>query len=176
MRAKAVSLTAVVVACLLGGPAASASSPEVGHFSGQETFGPQVITDLPCLEGKEFTATGGVSFRGTFVNSDGFFHFSGTNRFFATLVPVDGQGPTYVEGGNVEKNNFTARAVPAGVQINQTNIINDQFLGYEDGKLVTTATVRVHEVHHFVGVDTNGDDIPDEFKVSVNIDDVSCPG
>jgi hypothetical protein len=65
--------------------------------------------------------------------------------------------------------------VAARVQINQTNIINDQFLGYVDGKLVTTATVRVHEVQHFVGLDTNGDNIPDVFEVSVTIDNVSCP-
>jgi hypothetical protein len=40
---------------------------------------------------------------------------------------------------------------------------------------VTPATIRIHEVEHFRGVDTDGDNGPDEFKVSVVIDDVSCP-
>jgi hypothetical protein len=170
------SLAGVLVACALGGTAAASPAPEVGHFSGVDTFGPGIVTDLPCLEGTEFVGTGSEVFRGTFVNSEGFFHFSGTNLFSATLVPVSGEGPTYVEGGNVEKINFTARAVPAGVAINSTNIINDQFIGYVDGKRVTTATIRVHEVQHFVGVDTDGDNVPDVFTVSVTVDRVSCPG
>jgi hypothetical protein len=169
------SLAGVIVACGLGGSAAAAP-PEVGHFSGVDTFGPDLVTDLPCLEGTEFIGTGSEIFRGSFVNSEDYFHFSGTNRFTATLVPVSGEGPTYVEGGNVEKINFTARAVPAGERINSTNIINDQFIGYVDGKRVTTATIRIHEVEHFVGVDTNGDNVPEFFKVSVTIDRVSCPG
>jgi hypothetical protein len=169
------SLAGVLVAFALGG-AAAASPPEVGHFSGVDTFGPDVVTDLPCLEGTAFIGTSSEIFRGTFVNSEEFFHFSGTNRFSGTLVPVSGEGPTYVEGGNVEKINFTARAVAAGERINSTNIINDQFIGYVDGKRVSTATIRIHEVEHFVGVDTNGDNIPEFFKVSVTIDRVSCPG
>jgi len=95
MKAKAVPLTAAVVACILGTPAASASPPDVGHFSGVVPLSPEVITDLPCLEGTQFLYTATVSSRGTFVNSEGFFHFSGTEKFSATLAPVDGQGPTY---------------------------------------------------------------------------------
>ena len=71
------SVFAALVVCLVSSPAASASPPEVGHFSGTDQFGPEVITDLPCLEGTEFVLTGGVAFRGTFVNSEDFFHFSG---------------------------------------------------------------------------------------------------
>jgi hypothetical protein len=44
-----------------------------------------------------------------------------------------------------------------------------------DGKLVSSATIRIHEVTHFVGLDTNMDNVPDVFKVSVTIDKVSCP-
>ncbi|HSD80840.1 MAG TPA: hypothetical protein VLB47_09265, partial [Solirubrobacteraceae bacterium] len=92
-----------------------------------------------------------------------------------TLVPVDGQGPTYVESGNVDKVTFTARAVAAGETIVRTSINNDRFLGYVDGKLVASATIRIHQIEHFVGIDTDGDGQPDLYKVSVTRNDVSCP-
>jgi hypothetical protein len=171
---KAVSVTVALVVCLIAGSPAGATTPEVGHFSGEDHLGP-LITDLPCLEGKEFVATGSVVFRGTFVNSEGFFHFTGIQRFSGTLVPVDGQGPTYVESGNIDKVNFTARDVSAGVALVQTRVNNDRFLGYVDGKVVASATIRIHEVEHFVGQDTDGDGVPDAFKVSVNNHDFSCP-
>ena len=38
-----------------------------------------------------------------------------------------------------------------------------------------SATIRIHEVEHFRGLDADGDGVPDEFKVSVEIDNVSCP-
>jgi hypothetical protein len=174
MKAKAVLLTAIV-ALLVASSAATASPPEVGHFSGQDTFGPQVISDLPCLEGQEFVLAGGVNFRGNFVNSEQFFHFAGIERHFGTLVPVDGQGPTYVESGNADRVDFTARAVPAGVELVQTHVNNDRFVAYVNGKVVASATIRIHEVEHFRGLDTDGDNVPDEFKVSVVIDHVSCP-
>ena len=174
MRAKTVPLTAMV-AFLLVSPAAVATPPDVGHFSGQDTFGPEVITDLPCLEGKEFVVTGGVNFRGSFVNSEQFFHFAGIERHFGTLVPVDGQGPTYVESGNADRFDFTARVLPAGEELVQTHVNNDRFVAYVNGKVVASATIRIHEVQHFRGLDTDGDGVPDEFKVSVEINDVSCP-
>jgi hypothetical protein len=172
---KAVSVTVALVVCLMAGSPAGAATPEVGHFSGEDHFAPQVITDLPCLEGKEFVATGSVVFRGTFVNRNGSFQFTGIQRFSGTLVPVDGQGLTYVESGNVDKVNFTARDVSAGVRLVQTRVNNDRFLGYVDGKLVASATIRIHEVEHFVGLDTDGDGVPDAFKVSVTSHDFSCP-
>jgi hypothetical protein len=171
---KAVSVTVALVVCLMAGSAAGAATPEVGHFSGEDHLGPQV-TDLPCLEGKEFVATGSVVVRGTFVNREGFLHFTGIQRFSGSLVPVDGQGPTYVESGNVDKVDFTARDVSAGAQLVQTRVNNDRFVGYLDGKVVASATIRIHEVEHFVGLDTNGDGVPDAFKVSVNNHDFSCP-
>jgi hypothetical protein len=171
---KAVSVAVALVVCLMAGSPAGATTPEVGHFSGVDQLGPD-ITDLPCLEGKEFVATGSVVFRGTFVNSEGFFHFTGIQRFSGTFVPVDGHGPTYVESGNVDKVDFTARDVSGGVQLVQTRLNNDRFVGYLDGKVVASATIRVHEVEHFVGLDTNGDGVPDVFKVSVNNHDFSCP-
>ena len=109
---------------------------------------------MPCLEGKEFIATGAVSFHGTFVVSDGFVHFSVIQQFTGTAVPVSGGGPTYVESGNVDKVTFSARAVEVGDRIVQTRINNDRFLGYIDGKLVSSATIRIHEVQHYVGTQT----------------------
>ena len=120
--------------------------------------------------------TGGVNFRGTFVGDDDFFHFAGVEKFSATLVPVDGQGPTYVESGNVDRFDFTARGVSGGDEVVRTHVNNDRFVGYVNGKVVASATIRVHEVEHIVGLDTDFDAIPDEFKVSVVIDDVACPG
>lgn len=174
-RGGGLALIALVAMGVVAGPAAIASPPEVGHFSGQDTFGPDVISDLPCLEGKEFVLTGGENFSGTFVNSEQFFHIAQIEQHFATLVPVDGQGPTYVESGNADRLDFTARAVPAGVELVQTHINNDRFIGHIDGKVVASATIRIHEVEHFRGLDTDGDGVPDEFKVSVEIDNVSCP-
>jgi hypothetical protein len=178
MRAplKALSATVVLAACLAGGGiAASAAPPDVGHFSGTDTFPPALVTDLPCLEGTAFIASGSVDFRGTFVNSPTFFHFAGTERFSTTLVPV-GEGLTYVERGSIDRTVFTARVVDGGINVLQNHINNDNFFGFdENGKLVASATIRVHELTHFVGVDTNGDNVPDQFKVSIDVDDVSCP-
>jgi hypothetical protein len=173
---KSLSATIAVVGCLAVVPAgAAADPPEVGHFSGVETFGPDVITDLPCLEGTQFLSSGSERFRGTFVNSEGFFHFAGTEIFEGTLVPI-GEGLTYVEGGNMNQFVFTARAVDAGVAINQTEVINDQFIAYdENGRRVASATIRVHILTHFVGVDTNEDDVPETFKVSIERVRLSCP-
>ena len=172
---KTIPVVTTLLACLVGSPAAGAAAPEVGHFSSVDPIGPEVISDLPCLEGKEFTLTGSVASRGTFINSPDFFHFSGLEKFSATLVPVDGQGPTYVENQRPEHNIFIARAVDGGFDLVQTFVNNDRFVGYVNGKRVSSATIRIHELQHFVGVDTNGDDVPDVFKVSVTIDNVSCP-
>ena len=172
---KTIPVVTTLVACLVGSPAAGAAAPEVGHFSSVDPIGPEVISDLPCLEGKEFTLTGSVISRGTVVGSPDFFHFSGLEKHTGTLVPVDGQGPTYVESGNVEHNGFTARRVSTGFNLVETFVNNDRFVGYVGGKRVSSATIRIHELQHFVGVDTNGDDVPDVFKVSVNIDNLSCP-
>jgi hypothetical protein len=90
-------------------------------------------------------------------------------------VPVDGQGPTYVESGNADRVDFTARVVPAGEELVQPHVSNDRFVGYVNGKIVASATIRIHEVEHFVGLDTDGDGVPDAFKVSVNNHDFSCP-
>ena len=171
MRKAPVAIVALVV-WLAGATAASASTPSILHFSTVDQLGPEVAADLPCLEGKEFTLTGSVSIRATDVVAEDFFHFSVIQRFSVTLVPVDAQGPTYVESGNVDHISSTGRLDKAFVD---THVISDRFLGYVDGKLVASATLRIHELQHIVAVDTDGDFIPDVFKVSVSIGDVSCP-
>jgi hypothetical protein len=162
-------------AALFGGSAAVASPPEVGHFDGSQEFEPHIAADMPCLEGKQFMTSGGSTFHGTFVEDDDFFHITVIEKFFGTAVPVDGQGPTYVEATNVAKTNFTVRLGAAGDQVVRTHINNDRFIGYVDGKRVASATIRIHEVEHVVGVDTDGDGEPDAVKVSVSISDFSCP-
>jgi hypothetical protein len=169
--------TAPVVAAVaspMGASAAAASPPEIRHFDGTMEF-PPVVSDLPCLEGQQFLVSGGQSFHGTFVADNGFLHVTNIEKFFATAVPVDGQGPTYVEAPNVNKTTFTTRAVSARDEIVSTNVNNDRFLGYVDGQRVTSATIRIHQVEHFVALDTDGDGEPDAFKVSVTINDFSCP-
>jgi hypothetical protein len=54
-----------------------------------ETTGPDVITDLPCLEGKEFLATGKVTAKIRFVQDEKGVHFVFWARNEGTLVPVD---------------------------------------------------------------------------------------
>jgi hypothetical protein len=52
---------------------------------------------------------------------------------------------------------------------------NDNFVAYQDGKVVSAESVRIHQVEHVVGTDTNGDGIPDEVKVEFFKTKVSCP-
>jgi hypothetical protein len=71
----------------------SATVVDQGHFVIEEQFPPRVVTDLPCLEGKEFLATGSAVFRGTFVDAgDDGFHFSQIEKFEGTAVPVGRSG------------------------------------------------------------------------------------
>ena len=160
--------TSAVAASTTGAP------PEIDHFDGTIVIPPSV-GDLPCLEGTEFLVSTGESFHGTIVADNGFFHITNVEKFFGTAVPVDGQGPTYVEAPNVNKTTFTIRATAAGDQTVFTNVNNDRFLGYVNGQQVTSATIRIHQVEHFVALDTDGDGVPDAVKVSVSISDFSCP-
>ena len=169
-----VALAAILALAVIT-PAAGAAPPEVGHLYSVDPIGPEVITDLPCLEGKAFTATGSVTFRGSFVNSPDFFHFTGKETFSTTLVPVDGQGPTYVERNRSSHNTDTARRVEGFFNEVFTEVNNDRFDAYVNGKRVSSATIRVHELTHFVGADTDGDNIPDDFKVSISVSRFSCP-
>jgi hypothetical protein len=171
-----VILAMVTTTVMTGAFAAPASAAVVdhGHFVIEEQFPPTVVTDMPCLEGKEFLATGSGIFRGTFVDAgDEGFHFSQIEKFEGTAVPVDGQGPTYVESGSAEVISFNTRTA-SGV-FTFTNVNNDNFIAYEDGKVVSAKTIRIHELYHFVGTDTDGDGEPDTVRVEFSKPTFSCP-
>jgi hypothetical protein len=173
MWRRAMLVLAVAMAVAFATPA-YATVVDHGSFTSEEHFGPMVINDLPCLEGKEFVATGAEFIRGNFVDAgDAGFHFFQIEKHEGTAVPADGQGPTYVESGNTDVNVFNTRTV-SGV-FTLTHVINDSFVAFEDGKLVGGATIRIHVVEHVVGTDTDGDGVPDSVKVEFSKPKISCP-
>ena len=171
------AMLAVAVAMATAGVFAAPASAVVvdhGHFVNEETFGPEVINDLPCLAGKDFVLTGLAIFRGNIVDfGDDGFHFSQIEKFEATLVPVGGQGPTYVESGSAEVTAFNGH-LASGV-FTFTNVNNDNFIAYEDGKVVSAETIRIHELFHIVGTDTDRDGDPDIIRVEFEKAAFSCP-
>ena len=172
MWRRAMVVLAVPLAVAFATPA-YAAVVDHGSFTSEEHFG-LMVTDLPCLEGKEFLATGGEVLRGNFVDAgDAGFHYFQIEQFEATLVPVDGQGPTYVESGSTDVNVFNAHTVN-GV-FTYTRVNNDNFIAYEDGKVVSAQTIRIHELNHIVGTDTDGDGVPDSVKVEFSKPTFSCP-
>ena len=153
---------------------AAASVVDHDHFVIEYQFPEQVITDLPCFLGEEFLATGSAIFRGTIVNAgDDGFHFSQIEMFEQTLVPVDGQGPTYVESGGVTRVSFNIRTA-SGVGT-FTRVNNDKYFGFEGGRVVSAATIRVHELVRFVADDTDDDGMPDVVNFDFYKADFSCP-
>jgi hypothetical protein len=107
MWRRAMLVLAVAMAVAFATPA-YATVVDHGTFTSEEHFGPIVINDLPCLEGKEFVLTDAEFIRGNFVDAgDAGFHFFQIEKHEATLVPVDGQGPTYVERGTADVAVFT---------------------------------------------------------------------
>jgi hypothetical protein len=170
-RAMLVLAVALVVA---SAAPAYATVVDQGTFTSEEHFGPMVITDMPCLEGKEFIATGAEFIRGNFVDAgDAGFHFFQIEKHEGTAVPVDGQGPTYMESGNTDVAVFNTRTV-SGV-FTFTHVINDSFVAFEDGRRVGGATIRIHVVEHVVGTDTDDDGVPDSVKVEFSKPRLSCP-
>ena len=128
-----------------------------------ETFGPDVVDDLFCQEGKPYLATGSEEIRIHFVAADEGFHFSVWETHEMLAVPVDGTGPTYVESGNVDRAAGYSSLVNGVFVFNHMN--TDSFVAYQDGKLDASATVRIHELEQFVGFDTDGDGLPDVVRV-----------
>ena len=170
---RAMLILAVAMAVAFATPA-YATVVDHGSFTSEQHFGPMVITDLPCLEGKEFIATGAEFIRGNFVDAgDAGFHYFQIEKFEATLVPVDGQGPTYVESGSADVNVFNTRTVSGVFTFTRMN--TDNFIAYEDGKVVSAQTIRIHELDHIVGTDTDGDGVPDSVKVEFSKPTFSCP-
>jgi hypothetical protein len=145
-----------------------------GSFTSEEHFGPMVVTDMPCLEGKQFIATGAEFIRGHFVDAgDAGFHFFQNEKHEGTAVPVDGQGPTYVESGAVDISVFNTRTVSGVFTFTRMN--TDNFIAYQDGKVVSAQTIRIHELEHITATDTDGDGVPDIVKVEFSKPRFSCP-
>jgi hypothetical protein len=160
-------------ACLTGSPSAHATAADQGSFSRFEVL-PEIITDLPCLDGTEFVATGTEAVRGHFVDSAEGFHFEQTEKHTGQFVPVD-DGLTYVEQGNVEKIVINRPPLGGGGVINFTLVNNDSFVVIENGHVVAQATIRIHELERFTGVDTDGDGFADRVKVDFSKVRLSCP-
>jgi hypothetical protein len=161
----------IVVTCATP---AYATVVDHGTFTSEEHFGPMVITDMPCLEGKEFIATGAEFIRGNFVDAgNAGFHFFQNEKHEGTAVPVDGQGPTYVESGAVDISVFNTRTVSGVFTFTRMN--TDNFVAYQDGKVVSAQTIRIHELEHITATDTDGDGVPDIVKVEFSKPRFSCP-
>jgi hypothetical protein len=168
-------MTLVLVLAMGAASATPAYAAVVDHgtFTSEEHF-PPTITDLPCLEGKEFVGTGAEFIRGSFVDAgDAGTHFRQIEKHESTLVPVDGQGPTYVESGNTDISVFNTRSA-SGV-FTFTHVNNDNFVAYENGKVVGSQMIRIHELEHIVSTDVDGDGEPDSVKVEFSKETLSCP-
>jgi hypothetical protein len=169
---RAMLVLAVAMAVAFATPA-YATVVDHGTFTSEEHFGPMVITDMPCLEGKQFIATGAEFIRGNFVDAgDAGFHFFQNEKHEGTAVPVDGQGPTYVESGAVDISVFNTRTVSGVFTFTRMN--TDSFIAYEDGRVVSAQTIRIHELEHITATDTDGDGVPDIVKVEFSKPWFSC--
>jgi hypothetical protein len=169
------SLVAIVASsvCLAVTPSANATAADQGSFSRFEVL-PEIITDLPCLDGSEFVANSTEAVRGHFVDSAEGFHFEQTEKHTGQFVPVGG-GPTYVEQSNVEKIVVNRPPLGGGGVINFTLVNNDAFVVIEDGHIVAKATIRVQELERFTGVDTDGDGFADRVRVDFSRARLGCP-
>jgi hypothetical protein len=169
-------MTLVLVLAMGAACATPAYAAVVDHgtFTSEEHFPPMTINDFPCLDGKEFVGTGAEFIRGSFVDAgDAGFHFRQIETHESTLVPVDGQGPTYVESGNTDVFVFNTRSASGVFTI--THVNNDNFVAYENGKVVGSQMIRIHELEHVVTTDVDGDGEPDSVKVEISRDTLSCP-
>ena len=166
--------TCVLAATFAIGAAPAAAAPnDQRPITTVDTFPPHVVTDLPCLEGEEFVATGKVTARVRFVQDEKGLHFVFWARNEGTVVPVDGTGLTYVESGNVDRRAVNVNLIN-GVFVSSF-INNDSFVAYQDGKVDASSTIRIHEHEQFVGFDTDGDGVPDVVRVEISNVRLSCP-
>jgi hypothetical protein len=161
--------------CLAASSSADAAVVDQGRFSSFEVFPETIITDMPCLEGTEFLASGTEAIRGSFVDSTEGFHFEQTEKHTGQAVPV-GDGLTYVERGNVEKIVFNGPPLGGGGVLNFTLVNNDAFVAVDDdGHVVGQAQIRIHELERFTGIDTDGDGFADRVTVDFSRVRLSCP-
>lgn len=172
--------TSVLIACVaaLAAAAVSAQAEPATHeaFSAVETVGPETITDMPCMEGREFTLTGSVrtAARITRQTTGLGFHFDATETFDMTLVPNDGVGPVYVEHG-VERTSFNADE--HNTVFNLTVPFHDTFVAYDAaGRRVAGQTIRFHGLTRML-VEVNDADpaTAPRIKVDFQRDRLDCP-
>ncbi|HET9646765.1 MAG TPA: hypothetical protein VFP34_00850 [Microlunatus sp.] len=52
---------------------------------------------------------------------------------------------------------------------------NASFIGYEVGKVVSAARIRVQAIFRIVATDTDADGVPDIIRVELEKTDFSCP-
>ena len=168
------SAIAVSSLCLAVSSSAEATVFDQGRFSEFEVFPEMIVTDLPCLEGTEFLLTGTEAVRGHFVDSAQGFHLELTEKHTSRLVPV-GDGLTYIEQGNAVARVLNSPPLGGDGVINFTLVNNDTFVAIEDGRIVQGATIRIHELERFTGVDTDGDGFADRVRVDFSKARLSCP-
>lgn len=166
---------AMLAVLAVGGPPAHAGAAETGHAKVTDSWGPIVVTDFPCFDGKEYSLVGGVTFQGSFVATETFFHSRGIERFWGIAEPVDGIGPTYVERGSADTGTFGGRVVDGGFLLTRNHVNTDKFFAYVDGKLDASQTVLIQQTEHWRGVDTDDDGVPDSFDLDVEISRITCP-
>src|SRR4051812_49904400 len=103
----------IVIACAVAALAFAPAAVGAGslHDSGSdlELVGPEVVSDLPCFEGTDYVLTGTVqsSWRITRQDANETFHYALTETFDSMLVPVDGDGTTWIEHGT-ERTSFNS--------------------------------------------------------------------
>jgi hypothetical protein len=137
-----------------------------------DVLGPVVVTDLPCLEGTAFVLSGSKDTTTRILETEQGLHFFFSEHNEDTLVPVGGSGPTYVESGNQDHRTFFAGSVNGVITFSHVN--NDKFVPYLGGSRAG-AMVRIHEHETFIGVDTDGDGIPDQIKLDADRSRITCP-
>jgi hypothetical protein len=164
------SITLLFASLLSGFPADA--SVDHGTIRTFEQFGPDIVSDLPCLEGTAFVSTGTTATTIHFVDALEGFHFFILEHHEGSLVPVGGTGPTYVESGNEDHQTFNASFENGVIVYNHVN--NDSFVPMQDGKRSGPA-IRIHEHETFVALDTDGDGQPDVIHVDTSQSRLTCP-
>jgi hypothetical protein len=153
---------------------AAATVTDHGTVRTFTTSGPEIVTDVTCQEGEPYLVTGSEAITVHFVEAEEGLHVSVHEHHEGTAVPVDGTGLTYVENGNTDHRVVNVNFVNGFVVFSFVN--NDSFVAYRDGKLDASSTLRIHEQEQFVGVDTDGDGVPDVVRVQFSKSRFSsCP-
>jgi hypothetical protein len=164
-----------VVAALGCAPAALGAGSLHDSGSDLQVIAPQVISDLPCFEGTDYVLTGTVlsSWRSSVQNANGTFHYDLTEVFDSKLVPVNGDGTTWVEHGT-ERTSFNSSET--NTVFNLTVPMHDTFVGYDsDGNRIAGNGIRVQGVTRLMQEDKDGVPPASRTKVDFTREKLSCP-